>query len=192
MFKSGHAYRCFCSQDRLAETREKLARTGSNSTYDKACLNLTEEEVARRVRAGQKSIIRLNVSTMTSDRCSVPDSSSIELALVQDGRLPDRPFPKDIVFGHLKESHASLPTDPILLKSDAFPTYHLASVVDDHEMGITHVLRGEVSYPLPRLFRCITYRGAGVAPVTTLTLGLVRSAGPEATRIRSLAVTPES
>ena len=144
MFKSGHAYRCFCSQDRLAETREKLARTGSNSTYDKACLNLTEEEVARRVRAGQKSIIRLNVSTMTSDRCSVPDSSSIELALVQDGRLPDRPFPKDIVFGHLKESHASLPTDPILLKSDAFPTYHLASVVDDHLMDVTHVVRGEV------------------------------------------------
>ena len=50
-----------------------------------------------------------------------------------------------MVFGSLKDAHASLPTDPVLLKSDLFPTYHLASVVDDHEMAITHVVRGEVS-----------------------------------------------
>ena len=48
------------------------------------------------------------------------------------------------MFTALKDAHMSLPTDPVLLKSDLFPTYHLASVVDDHEMGITHVLRGEV------------------------------------------------
>ena len=64
--QSGRAYRCFCSSDRLQETREKLARAGSNSTYDKACLNLTEEEVARRVRAGEKSVVRLNVNERTS------------------------------------------------------------------------------------------------------------------------------
>lgn len=52
------------------------------------------------------------------------------------------------MFGALKDAHASLPTDPVLLKSDLFPTYHLASVVDDHEMGITHVLRGEVRRPV--------------------------------------------
>ena len=51
---------------------------------------------------------------------------------------------QDLIFGQPKDAHASLATDPILLKSDLFPTYHLASVVDDHEMGITHVLRGEV------------------------------------------------
>jgi glutamyl/glutaminyl-tRNA synthetase len=50
----------------------------------------------------------------------------------------------DLIFGRPKDSHASLATDPILLKTDMFPTYHLASVVDDHEMGITHVFRGEV------------------------------------------------
>ncbi|KAF8653560.1 hypothetical protein AX16_003897 [Volvariella volvacea WC 439] len=120
LLESGHAYRCFCSPDRLTETREKLARSGSNLTYDKTCLHLTEEEVARRVRAGEKSIIRLN-----------------------DSNLPVRPPAHDIVFGALKDAHASLATDPILLKSDQFPTYHLACVVDDHEMGITHVLRGE-------------------------------------------------
>ena len=59
--QSGHAYRCFCSPDKLADTRERLARTGSNSTYDKTCLHLTDEEIARRVRAGEKSTVRLNV-----------------------------------------------------------------------------------------------------------------------------------
>ncbi|KAN0101307.1 hypothetical protein V8E55_001291 [Tylopilus felleus] len=124
LLESGHAYRCFCSPDKLAATRERLARTGSNSTYDKACLHLTEEEVARRVRAGAKSIVRLN-----------------------DDRLPQRISTHDIVFGDLRDAHASLPTDPVLLKSDLFPTYHLASVVDDHEMGITHVIRGEEWLP---------------------------------------------
>ncbi|KAI0935754.1 hypothetical protein AcV5_004082 [Taiwanofungus camphoratus] len=124
LLDNGHAYRCFCSPDKLAATREKLARAGSNSTYDKACLNLTEEEVARRVRAGEKSVIRLN-----------------------DGRLPSRSSTPDLIFGDLRDAHASLPTDPVLLKSDLFPTYHLASVVDDHEMGITHVLRGEEWLP---------------------------------------------
>ncbi|KAG1857071.1 hypothetical protein F4604DRAFT_1931611 [Suillus subluteus] len=124
LLESGHAYRCFCSPDKLAATREKLARTGSNATYDKSCLHLTEEEVARRVRAGEKSIVRLN-----------------------DDNLPDRSSPTDIVFGILRDAHASLPTDPVLLKSDLFPTYHLASVVDDHEMDITHVLRGEEWLP---------------------------------------------
>ncbi|EAU93648.2 glutamyl-tRNA synthetase [Coprinopsis cinerea okayama7 len=124
LLESGHAYRCFCSMDRLAEVRERLARTGSNATYDRTCLHLTEEEVARRVKAGEKSIVRLNGSN-----------------------LPVRPPGTDLIFGNLKDAHASLATDPILLKSDQFPTYHLASVVDDHEMGITHVLRGEEWLP---------------------------------------------
>ncbi|KAG5636923.1 hypothetical protein H0H81_006356 [Sphagnurus paluster] len=136
LLDSGHAYRCFCSPDKLNDTRERLARTGSNATYDKTCLHLTEEEVARKVRAGEKSVVRLN-----------------------DGNLPKRPPATDLVFGNLRDAHASLATDPILLKTDLFPTYHLASVVDDHEMGITHVLRGEewlLSYPLHLdLYACL-------------------------------------
>jgi len=61
--KSGHAYRCFCSPETLASIREKLARVGSNATYDKTCLSLSDEEVSRKVRAGEKSIVRLNVSS---------------------------------------------------------------------------------------------------------------------------------
>ncbi|KAJ3518099.1 hypothetical protein NMY22_g13827 [Coprinellus aureogranulatus] len=124
LLESGHAYRCFCSMDRLQDVRERLARTGSNATYDRECLHLTEEEVARRVKAGEKSIVRLNGT-----------------------HLPSRPTGVDLVFGQLKDAHASLATDPVLLKTDLFPTYHLASVVDDHEMGITHVLRGEEWLP---------------------------------------------
>ncbi|KAH0838890.1 hypothetical protein J3R83DRAFT_7317 [Lanmaoa asiatica] len=137
--QSGHAYRCFCSSEKLAATRERLARAGSNSTYDKACLHLTEEEVARRVRTGEKFIVRLN-----------------------DDRLPERIPARDIVFGALRDAHASLPTDPVLLKSDLFPTYHLASVVDDHEMGISHVIRGEEWLPsLPLhldLYSCLSFK----------------------------------
>jgi hypothetical protein len=126
--------------DRLSEVREKLARTGSNATYDRQCLHLTEEEAARRVKAGEKSVVRLNVSVST-----IVSPSSQDLWLLKGTQLPTRPSGVDLIFGHLKDAHASLATDPILLKSDLFPTYHLASVVDDHEMGITHVLRGEAS-----------------------------------------------
>ncbi|KAB5593550.1 Glutamyl-tRNA synthetase [Ceratobasidium theobromae] len=122
---SGHAYRCFCGPQRLTEIKEKLQKLGSNSTYDRACLNLSEEEIARRVRAGEKHVVRLNDTTIGEVKTEA-----------------------DLVFGEsVQHTHASLPTDPILLKSDQFPTYHLASVVDDHEMEITHVLRGEEWLP---------------------------------------------
>ncbi|KAJ7475682.1 hypothetical protein FB451DRAFT_1033558 [Mycena latifolia] len=117
---SGHAYRCFCSMDTLTALREHSARTGSSQSYDRRCVHLTEEEVARRVRAGEKNVVRLN----------------------NGARIPRASTP-DLVFGHLRDAHGSLATDPILMKSDGYPTYHLANVVDDHSMGITHVLRGE-------------------------------------------------
>ncbi|KAJ7158889.1 hypothetical protein C8R46DRAFT_1178250 [Mycena filopes] len=120
LLSSGHAYRCFCSVDTLSALREKFARTGSGTSYDRRCLHLTEEEVARRVRAGENHVVRLNNGAITARRPTT-----------------------DLVFGSLKDAHGSLATDPILLKSDGFPTYHLANVVDDHSMGITHVLRGE-------------------------------------------------
>jgi len=62
LLKSGHAYRCFCSPDTLSEVKEKLARSGSSASYDRRCLHLTEEEVARKVRAGEKHVVRFNAS----------------------------------------------------------------------------------------------------------------------------------
>lgn len=64
--QTGHAYRCFCPPSRLATTRERLAKTGSSATYDKSCLHLTEEEATRRVKAGERWIVRLNVSDATN------------------------------------------------------------------------------------------------------------------------------
>jgi hypothetical protein len=64
--------------------------------------------------------------------------------IAQDSIGPTLPYFSDMLFGEVRDARGSLPTDPILLKEDGFPTYHLASVVDDHEMGITHVFRGEV------------------------------------------------
>ncbi|KAG8769640.1 Glutamate--tRNA ligase mitochondrial [Ceratobasidium sp. 428] len=125
LLESRHAYRCFCSPEKLAETRKNLQKLGSNSTYDRTCLNLSEEETARRVRAGEKHIIRLNYGSVAEAK---PES--------------------DLIFGaSVQHTRAGLPTDPVLLKTDLFPTYHLASVVDDHEMEITHVLRGEEWLP---------------------------------------------
>ncbi|CAA7266386.1 unnamed protein product [Cyclocybe aegerita] len=124
LLDSGNAYRCFCSQDTLAEIKGKLARSGSSASYDRRCLHLTEEEAARKVRAGEKYVVRFNNTA-----------------------APTRPPATDLIFGRPRDTHASLATDPIILKTDQFPTYHLASVADDHEMGITHVLRGEEWLP---------------------------------------------
>ena len=62
--------------DQLTETREKLARSGSNASYDKRCLHLTDEEVARKLRAGEKYIVRLNVSVFTNPHIHVSEINS--------------------------------------------------------------------------------------------------------------------
>lgn len=142
-----HAYRCFCSPDSLAETRARLLSLGSNATYDRKCLHLTDEEVHRRLRAGEKHVVRLLVRPLRLH--------ALQLTGIQDTAVPTRASVRDMVFGAFKDVHTSLPTDAILLKSDNFPTYHLASVVDDHEMGITHVLRGEVR-TLRMIILCLT------------------------------------
>ena len=98
---------------------------------------MTEEEVGRKIRSGEKHIVRFNVRRVRM-------LARLLLTWHQGSEVPHRPQPTDLIFGTLKDAHASLATDPIILKTDMFPTYHLASVVDDHEMGITHVLRGEV------------------------------------------------
>jgi len=126
-----------------------LLKSGSNTTYDRACLKLTDEEATRRVRAGERFVVRLNHGS--NSHISAPD---------------------DVIFGRLRDAHASLPTDPILVKSDLFPTYHLASVVDDHEMGVTHVLRGEEWLPSLPLHLDL-YGALGLKPPTFAHLPLL-------------------
>lgn len=90
------------------------------------------------MRAGEKHIVRFNVSDnfFLFWTCIIIS--------IQNTVFLSRPPTTDLIFGQPRDAHASLATDPVLLKTDMFPTYHLASVVDDYEMGITHVFRGEV------------------------------------------------
>lgn len=109
----GGAYYCFCDKERL----ESLKDENGVHTYDKHCRNLPKEEVERRLKAGEPYVIRQKVpeNVMTSYT--------------------------DMVFGEIKVDTADI-EDGVLLKSDGLPTYNFANVVDDHLMGITHVIRG--------------------------------------------------
>lgn len=114
----GKAYRCFCSAERLEEVRAEQARNKQAPKYDRHCLHLSEEEVHRNLESGQPHVIRM----------IVPDDRDISFA--------------DLVRGEIR-FHTRDVDDQVLMKSDGFPTYHLAVVVDDHLMNITHVIRGE-------------------------------------------------
>ncbi len=115
---SGHAYRCFCSQERLAELRAAQEARKEPPRYDRFCRNLSPAERERRLQAGEPYVIRL----------AVPETGETSF---------DDLFRGTITFQN------ALIDDQVLIKSDGWPTYHLANVVDDHLMEITHVLRGD-------------------------------------------------
>ncbi len=113
----GAAYHCFCSKERLDTLRAEAERKGETFKYDKHCLSLSKEEVQARIAAGEPYVIRQNMPTT--------GVTSFD----------------DVIYGHIEVDNATL-DDTVLLKSDGLPTYNFANVVDDHLMGITHVLRG--------------------------------------------------
>ncbi|MGD9129549.1 MAG: glutamate--tRNA ligase [Candidatus Woesebacteria bacterium] len=116
------AYYCFCSAERLAKMRKQQQKEGIPPKYDRKCRSLTKKEVEEHLSKGEKAVIRLKV----------PDDQKI---IVHDVLRGEVEFDSNIV------------DDQVLLKSDAFPTYHLAVVVDDHLMEITHMKRGEEWLP---------------------------------------------
>jgi glutamyl-tRNA synthetase len=118
LINSGKAYYCFCKPERLKELKDKQQKEGLQPKYDKLCLNLTKDEINKRLNSNEVYVIRLNV----------PDKLTITVDDVIRGKVE---FNSDII------------DDQILIKSDGYPTYHLANVVDDHLMKITHVIRGE-------------------------------------------------
>jgi len=114
---SGHAYYCWCTPERLAELRKEQERTKAPVTgYDRLCFGKTREERSQLPGFQETPVVRM----------LVPD----DVPLAFD----------DLIRGTVA---APRPDDQVLLKTDGFPTYHLAVVVDDHLMGITHVVRGE-------------------------------------------------
>ena len=109
---------------------------------------------------------------------------------IQNTSAPSRPPATDLIFGRPRDAHASLATDPVLLKTDMFPTYHLASVVDDYEMGITHVFRGEVRISdigLNLSWYSHCDESLGVAPLSTPPSGHLRLPQASNTYIRAFA-----
>ncbi len=114
----GKAYYCFCPPERLAKIKAEQIQQKKAPKYDKACCQLTTEEISKKLKAKIPHVIRLNV----------PVDKEIKW--------------RDIIRDEVKFNSSDI-DDQVLLKSDGFPTYHLANVIDDHEMNVTHVIRGE-------------------------------------------------
>ena len=118
LVEKGEAYHCFCTQERLEKLRERQKAMGKAPGYDGHCRSLSKEEVEAKLAAKEEFVIRLKMpyegETIIKDRLR-----------------------GDIVFENNKID------DQVLLKGDGFPTYHLANVVDDYLMNITHVIRAE-------------------------------------------------
>lgn len=116
LIEKGEAYYCFCDKERLATLTQTVAGKEIN-VYDKHCLHLSKEEVEANLAAGKPYVIRQNNPT--------------------EGQTTFH----DDIYGDITVDNAEL-DDMILIKSDGYPTYNFANVVDDHLMGITHVVRG--------------------------------------------------
>jgi len=118
----GHAFPCFCTPERLEKVRHEQMRNKQNPRYDGTCRSLSPDEARRRVLAGERHVIRFKM----------PKEGSITTT--------------DLVRGSITTENSAL-DDSVLLKSDGLPTYHLAAMVDDHLMEITHVIRGSEWLP---------------------------------------------
>ncbi len=117
LIEKGEAYYCFCDKDRLESLRTEVVDGKEIMIYDKHCLGLSKEEVEARLAAGTPFVIRQNI----------PNEGTTTF--------------HDELYGDITVENAEL-DDMILIKSDGYPTYNFANVVDDHTMHITHVVRG--------------------------------------------------
>ena len=118
LVESGHAFYCFCTPERLEVVRAEQSRQHMPPRYDGHCRELSTEEVQQRLDAGEPAVVRFKM----------PLSGETTFS--------------DLIRGDVTFSNANL-NDYVLLKSDGYPTYHLANVVDDHDMRVSHVLRAD-------------------------------------------------
>ena len=118
LVENKHAYYCFCSKERLDTLRQSQIDQKIQTKYDKLCLNLKKDEIEKNLNKDIPHVVRLDVKTG-----------------------------EDIVFNDLIRGNIKIKSDTIddqvLLKSDGYPTYHAAVVIDDYLMEITHIIRGE-------------------------------------------------
>ena len=123
LLDEGNAYRCFCTSERLDKLRNEQRKKGNTPRYDGFCRNLSKSEASRRAESGEDYVVRMKIPEVTE-------------TLVLN----------DLIRG-IVSIETSQSEDQIIVKSDGFPTYHLAVVIDDYLMKITHVVRGEEWIP---------------------------------------------
>jgi glutamyl-tRNA synthetase len=148
LIAEGHAYHCWCSPERLAQMRKEQEQSKQAVTgYDRLCLGKTREERAELPGFTATPVVRM----------LIPDDVPLS-------------FP-DVIRGEVKTPR---PDDQVILKADGFPTYHLAVVVDDHLMGITHVVRGE-EWISSTPKHILLYRWLGLTPPAFAHMPLLRN-----------------
>lgn len=135
---SGHAYTCYCTQEELEQRRKEQERRGERGGYDRRCRELTAAQRAEQEAQGRVPVIRLKM----------PLSGETSFT--------------DLIRGEIRVQNEQL-DDLILLKSDGYPTYHLAVVVDDHLMRISHVMRADEWIPTTP-HRIVIYQALGWQP----------------------------
>jgi len=149
LLDKGEAYRCFCTEDRLAKLRLQQQAEKTTLGYDRHCRSIDPAEARSRAAAGESHVIRLKV----------PVSGPIEFA--------------DRLRGSITRDAKEV-DDQVLLKSDGLPTYHLANVVDDHLMEITHVIRAE-EWISSTQKHVLLYRAFGWEPPEFIHMPLLRN-----------------
>ena len=146
LLDEGKAYYCYCTSERLAEMREFQQKQKLPTGYDRMCYGKTREERSKEPGFSDNPVVRM----------FVPDDAPLTFT--------------DLIRGEVK---APRPDDQVILKADGFPTYHLAVVVDDHEMAITHVVRGE-EWISSTPKHILLYHGLGLEPPKFAHMPLLR------------------
>jgi len=138
LIDKGLAYRCFCTEKRLELLKKEAARTRQPNKYDRKCYNLTPDEIEEKLATNQPYTIRFLLS---------PELHKFD----------------DLVYGEFSHDVFATEGDPVIIKSDGFPVYHFANIVDDHEMKISHVLRG-VEWQVSTPKHLMMYQALGWTP----------------------------
>ncbi|XP_048746328.2 probable glutamate--tRNA ligase, mitochondrial [Ostrea edulis] len=139
VLQTGAAYKCYCSKFRLDLIRKDAIKRGETPKYDNRCRHLTEREVQEQTERNTPYVVRFKL------------------------KPEDHELFTDLVYGPYDVNIADNEGDPIIMKSDGLPTYHFANVVDDHMMGITHVLRGQ-EWQMSTPKHLLMYKAFGWSP----------------------------
>lgn len=145
---AGKAYPCFCTSERLEKLREDQKANKKDIGYDRHCRSLSPDEASARIAAGEKHVIRLKVP------------------------LEGKTVFRDVLLGETGRKNKDINPDPVILKTDGFPTYHLANVIDDHMMEISHIMRAQEWIPSGPL-HVLIYEAFGWEPPTYCHLPMV-------------------